>query len=539
MVTGSESMTSDASAAALSPVSPAPVCSRPRWWLAAPLGVIAFLAVALTARDPGLTWDEAIYCGRAAHYLNWFQDLSAASFGPEAVAWTWSAHDHPPLGCLWIAGAFVLFGPFCDMLTAARLGAAVLFGLTLAVIFLWAAARRGDRAGLLASALFLLMPRVFAHAHFANLEMLTLLLWLLTVAAFERGIENRVWSVLCGIFFGLALLAKVNGVFLPLVLVPWGLLFHGRRALRNIGCMALLGPALFFLGWPVLWHFPVTGLEAYLLDKTRRMVIPVQYLGRLYRDRFAPWHYPCVMLLATTPLPILVGAAAGTAAAVRRLCARWRAAAGDALLLGAGAFPLLLLAQPGVPKYDGIRLLLPALPFLAMFAADGLLDTWDRCRAAAGPGQPPRRWPAAAAALLGLWLLLPVCLFHPHQMAYYGELTGGPAGARRLGLETTYWGDTLDRRALAFLNQHVPADGAVALVAAGEFVWESYVLLGEVRRDIRLVPFQAGGWDYLVVIPRQGLWDEQVHAWVATREPVWSHRLPAPGWVPVCLIYRR
>jgi 4-amino-4-deoxy-L-arabinose transferase-like glycosyltransferase len=544
MVMHGPAMNPSASASEQAPAYPSPAAELRTGTrrLAVLLGALAFFAVALTARGPGLTWDEAIYFGRAAHYLDWFRELSPESFGAEAIAWTWSARDHPPLGCLWIAGAFALFGPYGGMITAARLGAAVLFGLTVATVFLWSAARRGERNGLLAAGLFLLMPRVFAHAHFANLEMLTLLLWLLTVAAFERGIDSRPWSVLCGVFFGLALLTKINGAFLPVVLVPWGLLFHGRKALRNLLCMALIGPALFFLGWPLLWHFPVSGVKTYLFDKTRRMLIPVCYLGTTYRERFAPWHYPLVMLLATTPLPILAGAAAGIVAALRRLRSRWRGAAGDALLLWAFAFPVLLLALPGVPKYDGIRLMLPAMPFLAILAAEGLLRAWRVGRGPPAPGGTPghrRALAAAAAALLGLWLLLPLFLLHPYQLAYYGELAGGPAGARRLGLETTYWGDTFDRKALRFLNENVPPDGAVALVGVGEFVWESYVLLGEARGDIRRVDFAAGAWDCLVVIPRQGLWDEQVRAWVASREPVWSTRLPGPGRVPVCLIYRR
>ncbi len=503
--------------------------------IAAAVFAVAAALIAFTARDPGLTWDEAIYFGRAAQYLRWFQDLSADSFSAVAIARTWAAPDHPPLGSLWIAASFTVFGSFCDMITAARLGAAMLFGLAVAALFLWVAARRDERTGLLAAGLFLLMPRVFADAHFANLEMMTLLLWLLTVAAFERGIESRRWSLLCGLFFGLALLTKINGAFLPLFLAPWGLLFHGRKSLRNLLCMALIGPAVFVLGWPLLWHFPVTGVKAYLLNKTQRMLIPVHYLGTTWRDTPAPWHYPFVMLAATTPLPILAGVAVAAVRALRRARARWRDAAPEALTLAAFALPVLLLAMPGVPKYDGIRLMLPALPFLAAAAAGGLLCLWDRLRAS--PGR--KALSAACAGALALWLLLPVLLFHPYQLAYYGELAGGPAGARRLGFETTYWGDTFDGKALQFLNHHVPENGTVAFVAFGEFVWRSYLITGDARADISQADFDRDRWDYLVVIPRQGMWDDRVRELVATREPVWVNTLPAAGGLPLCLIYRR
>jgi hypothetical protein len=299
--------------------------------------------------------------------------------------------------------------------------------------------------------------------------------------------------------------------------------------------MALIGPAVFALGWPLLWHFPVAGVKAYLLNKTQRMLIPVHYLGATWRDTPAPWHYPFVMLAAATPLPILAGAAVAAANALRRARERWRAAAPEALTLAAFAFPVLLLAMPGVPKYDGIRLMLPALPFLAAAAAGGLLCLWDRLRAS--PGR--RALAAACAGALTLWLLLPALLFHPYQLAYYGELVGGPAGARRLGFETTYWGDTFDGKALHFLNRHVPENGAVAFVAFGEFVWRSYLITGDARADIAQADFERDRWDYLVVIPRQGMWDDRVRELVAAREPVWVNTLPAAGGLPLCLIYRR
>ena len=338
-------------------------------------------SIALTARDPGLTWDEAIYFGCALRFMDWFQHLSAPSFTWPAILDYWWNADHPPLGSLWIALNMRLFTGPVDLISAARLGAGILFGGAAAALYLWVARKRGERGGALAAAAFVLMPRLFAHGHFANLEMATLLLWLLTVIAFERGIERRGWSVACGILFGLALLTKINAVFLPIVLLPWGFLFHGRKALRNAICMAVVGPLIFLAGWPVMWYHPADALQAYLANKANRMIIPVYYLGTAYRDRIAPWHYPFVLLLATTPLPVLAAAAGGLWKCVRKFRLRWRESADEALLIWAFLFPVCLLALPGVPKYDGIRLMLPAYPFLAALAAVGAVGAWDWARA--------------------------------------------------------------------------------------------------------------------------------------------------------------
>lgn len=528
-----------------------------RWRIAALIFLAAAASIAITARDPGLTWDESIYYGRAWGYLQWISHAGdPQAFRPEAMVQVWfSPADHPPLGCLWTALSLWLFGGTLDIITAARLGAAVLFGLVAAVLYLWVAGRRGGGAGALAVLAFVLMPRLFAHGHFANLEMITVLFWLATVVAFERAMTCRTWSVLCGLCFGLALLTKINALFLPLVLAPWGLLFHGRKAVPALLAMAVLGPLLFFAGWPILWLYPVDGVYYYLANKgvllpwhhatdglanymrrpPVRTTVPAYYLGEAYRERFAPWHYPFVVLLATTPLLVLLAAGSAVRAFLKGLRERWRGRAHEALVLWSFAVPVLLLALPNVPKYDGIRLMLPAYPFLAALAGVGAWQAWEWMR---GRLSRPARAALAAGALL--WLLLPVALFHPYQLAYYGELAGGPWGAKRLGFETTYWGDSFDGKAVEYLNAHVPENGRVALVAVGDFVWRIYQQVnGEVRRDIREGDFSRDEWDYLVVVPRQGWFNDPEREFVATHTPVWTSGLRPFGKPEVLLIYRK
>jgi 4-amino-4-deoxy-L-arabinose transferase-like glycosyltransferase len=505
--------------------------------LAAAIFLAAAAAIWLTARDPGLTWDEAIYLGRARSLASWFAQLSSESFKWPVIAAHWWYADHPPLGSLWIALNLWLFSGVRDVITAARIGAGILFGAAAAALFLWLASKRGARDGFIAAAAFVLMPRLFAHGHFANLEMATLLLWLLTVIAFERGIERPGWSVACGVFFGLALLTKFNAVFLPALLLPWGFLFHGRKALRNAVAVALCGPLIFFDGWPVMWYHPIGALSGYLAEKFHRAIPAVYYLGTAYGqipvkrpDAAAPWHYPFVMLLATTPLPLIAAAGAGLWRHVRALRAKWKESSHEALVIWAFLFPVCLLALAGAPRYDGIRLMLPAYPFLAALAAAGAVAAWDLLGRA-------RRFAGAAAAIFAAWLLLPVVALHPYQLCYYGELVGGPWGAARLGFETTYWDDTFDAKALNYLNTHVPPNGSAAFVAVGDFIWEYDQLFGDARANIREAAFD-GPWDYLLVVPRQGWWTDAERAFIRSHEPVWTNKLPFGG-PPVCMIYRR
>ena len=505
------------------------------------IAVLIFLAVttavAVTARDSGLTWDEGIYFGSGVRYLEWFQNLSGDSFGEQAIGQTWFQPDHPPLAKVWIAFSFALFQDAFGPIAGVRVGAGILFGLAAAAIFLYLSGRGRAREGIIAALIFVLMPRVFAHGHFANIEMLTLLLWMLTIVAFEKGIERKGWSVACGVLFGLALLTKINGAFLPIVLVPWGILFHGRKAIRNIIFMAVLGPVIFFGLWPVMWHHPILATKGYLANKLTRTVVETYYLGTTYAGTHPPFHYPLVMLLATTPLPILVATAWGVWRAVQRLRAKGRAAAHEALLLWCFAFPILLLSVPGVPKYDGIRLMLPAYPFLAVLAASGVVAVWESMRSHFQ--QKPRRAAVGFAIIACAWLLAPVLMFHPFQLCYYGELVGGPWGAHKLGFETTYWHETFEREALEYLNRNVPLHGSVALVGVEYRVWRIYqdLPVPEVRPDLRHTDFSSSEWDYLVVVMRQGKLDENMRKFMAEHEPVWTRALPPFGTPPLCRIY--
>jgi len=508
-----------------------------------------FSLIAWTASDAGLTWDEAIYYRFAIEYMRWFD---SPAFDASSLARTWGAGQvHPPLGKLWIAGSFALFGGFADVITAARLGAGLLFAATAAALYLWLARLKNERVGLMAALALVLMPRMFAHGHFANLGMPSLFLWVITVIAFERGIHKRGWSVVCGAAFGLALLTKVDAFFLPVVLGPWGLLFHGKKAVRNLVAMAVAGPIFFIAGWPVFWHHPVEGVRGFLaywsgLGETKRGIVPTYYLGRVYRESVAPWHYAIVMLLATTPLPILAAAAAGAAGVFRGIRARRHERGLEALILWNAVFFVGIFSAPGLGKYDGVRLMMPSLGFLAALAALGGDAAWLRIRARA---RNAKNAACALGAVLLAWLILPVMVLHPFQLCYYGELVGGPWGAERFGFETTYWNDTLTQEALDFINARAPARARVAKLGVGDKVWQMYKALsvrdeetGRVtqglRQDLLDGEFESGRWDLLVVCPRQSMLTDEQRRFITSHDPIWANYLPPFGKLGVCLIYQ-
>lgn len=65
-----------------------------------------------------------------------------------------------------------------------------------------------------------------------------------------------------------------------------------------------------------------------------------------------------------------------------------------------------------------------------------------------------------AAGLIGG--AINVARYYPQTLSHYNLLVGGVRGAAALGMEPTYWWDSLDRQALTWLNEHTAPGERVA-----------------------------------------------------------------------------
>ncbi len=432
-----------------------------RYWrpVSALVFVVALGSVALTIDDPGLAWDEPFSIGSGASYAAW---LSEPSFRAESIDRHWAPnHEHPPLAKL-LMGLSQAATPNGSPIIASRLVTALLFALLVELVFQFAGTAFGGLAGLVAAGSLMCMPRVFGHAHFASLDVPMSLTWLLAIVAFARAVQKDTVgsSILSGFCFGLALLTKINGIFLPLVLAGWGVGFHGKRALRPLVWTLLLGPVVFVIGWPWLWHHTLPRLVEYLAPQWR-VAIPVMYFGQWSKP--AAWHYPLVMTVVTIPVGVLFLVVLGSVRAVRE----FRRQPLLALVAINAAYIIGVFMIPGVPRYDGVRLFLPAFPFLAILAGVAGKRCWEwlaeRSR--------KRPWrPLFATAAFFLTQAGAVWLIHPCELSYYNALVGGLWGADKLGMETTYWHDVVNRDLFRWLNRRCPARATVAFYPVGETV---------------------------------------------------------------------
>ena len=503
-----------------------------RFWLGFAVASVSFAAIVCTIDDPGVTWDEPYSIAASELYVEWYLTPSAW-FDAKARSEHWQPnHEHPPLAKTLMGlvrrGYAVLTGTERAVPTS-RLSTALFFTALQVGVFLFAAWGFGEAAGLASCCCLLLMPRVFGDAHLASLDVPLACLWLWTALAFARGIESKGWSAAAGVLWGLALLTKFDAVLIPVPLLIWGLACHRDKLARNLIWMAVLGPVVLLAGWPWLWDNTWARLSGYVADKLGRSggqawIVPSYYFGRAYVDRYPPWHYPLVITAITVPVGILACAIMGVVRSVR-------ASSKHRLVLISAAFILGLFCLPFVPKYDGVRLFMSAFPFVAVLSGTGL--AWAASKLTARVAVP-------VAVVFFASQSVGIVRMHPCELSYYNLLAGGLPGAQRLGMEPTYWGDSVTWAAFDQLNALVlpGRQVAVAFFPRSEFIDGIYVNDGYLDPDrFRVVPFE-GRWDYAILFARRSmidpkpaarkLWDEATPAWQLQRMGV-----------DLCRIYRR
>ena len=594
--------------------------------LAMVIFALTLVLLMATDSQYGITYDEPIYQSKSLVALEWlklFVTSPSLAASPAGIARYWQAKDqHPGFPKLVNALSAVTLGKLLPADAALRTGTNLLCAVCFAVLYLFVAGIWGRAAGLYAVGALLLMPRVFAHCHLAALDAPVMAMTFLTLVASWRaclpglaspsgepsgdvqvtcrsalqsatkgptghqdlaGIPNGrqralesaptegsrsvgnnsaswPWLLLAGALWGLALSTKLNAFFVPLAVFPWALVFARRQALKLAVGFAVLGPLLFLATWPWLWHETWPRFLEYFQFHFRHWEISVMYFGRIHD--VAPWHYPLVMTVITTPPVTLLLAVVGFGSRRRRAgCLRWRRArtavsglppltqpesrawqlrrAALALVAWALLVNLIPSCLPSTPKYNGVRLFLPIFPLIAVLAAAGfkVVLEWVIQRAAS-----KRQAQVAPSKVAAVWLFLALVTplaatarFAPFHLSYYSAFIGGLGGAVRAGMEPTYWGDTYRSAALWLAEKAEP--GATVWIEPVGF--ESTVRLfelGPLRPDLRFSSGPEGfdTADYAVTQNKPTEFSDFTRRLVATQEPVFTDGV---GEVPLVYVF--
>lgn len=278
------------------------------------------------------------------------------------------------------------------------------------------------------------LPRIFGHGHLLTLDVPIMAMYLVAALALRRAalLDRAGPALAAGMLAGCALATKLNAVALAPHLLLW-LALARPRGWRKMLAGSLLAPPLLFALWPWLWYDFPAKIARYVHFHSQHFYVGVSYFGTVHAGASTPpASYAPVMVALTTPLPWTLAVLAGLVWSARRRLGE----VGDFLALGL-IVNVGLLMLPGAARYGGVRLILPAFPFL--IALGTLMAARVSDRLVRGGGD--RRLVSAlvAAALLAPGVI--GCVrYYPYCLSYYAEPLG-LRGAVRLGMDATYYGD--------------------------------------------------------------------------------------------------
>ncbi len=304
------------------------------------------------------------------------------------------------------------------------------------------------------------------------------------------------------------------------------------RALLPLAAMAVLGPILFYLHWPYLWHAPVDRTAWYLAFHAKHEHYAWFYLGELLRAPPFPLAYVVVKTALTVPTSLFVPMVTGLLALVGRallsLSARTRAwvrrPTFTEALVGVNAVAsILIISHPQVPHFGGVKHWLPSMPFLGILAgaavARGCAALVERLRARR-PGLPYAAVAAPVFAVLMLPALIGLVRVLPYGTSFYSELAGGLPGAASLGMQRQFWSNNVTG-VLPWINANAKPGARLWLHEVNGLSFRDYQRNGMLREDLRPAgsPFDA---DIAAYQYHQEFREQEFNVWQAfgTRTPV-------------------
>ena len=337
-----------------------------------------------------------------------------------------------------------------EMLFLARFPIVLLGTLLGAFVFRWARELYGPAAGLLAAALYAFAPNLLAHTRLVTTDLAVTACACIALFTFWRYLRraNVRRLLVAGLAVGLALAAKLSALLLLPVLAILILLSTWHRAERGSHWTRCLLVALchlsivILIAGAVVWAFyrfewrpwPGTNVPlpatSYLLN-VRTLVGHAERGHRAFLmgqvSTHGWWYYfPVAFLLKTPLLVMLLLGAAALDTLWRR---RWRCEA-PLLLFPVAIFGFALSSSLNI----GYRYILLIDPFLTIYAAKVSGLAWTRSNWIRRGVLPVL---VALYAGVSLWL-------HPHYLAYFNLLAGGPDGGYRYLVDSNLdWGQDL------------------------------------------------------------------------------------------------
>lgn len=291
---------------------------------------------------------------------------------------------------------------------------------------------------------------------------------------------------------------------------------------------------------PYLYHKTVPRLLEFMHQSVTRMDnpatrIPTYFFHEQLLGNQLPLYYPFFITAVSIPLSILLIVIVSIIFSLRKM------AKIDIqhLFIFNILFILIMPILPGSTIHDGVRLLLPAFPFLAAIGGTGFFHLKEYIKNllnSKGYSCRIKNLKTKVTPALGVLILIPAAIemidIHPNELMYYNSLVGGVKGAYNLGLETTYLGEAFNKDFIEFLNRELPQNASVN-ASFSYRIFLHYQRHGILRKDIAVTP--ELDCDYYILLWRRG-YMHVFDKWL------FENRAPTFSWqfkgVPLINIYK-
>ena len=483
--------------------------------------VISFI-VLVTLNDYGITWDEPINMANGTKYVQWLLHPNL-NIVYEIFSVNQKIDIHPPFARVITGFTQEIFTQrlhMLDSIAGYRVSEVIFVFLLVFFLTYIACEQLGLMIGIGVGIVFSFFPHVFFLSHIVTPDYPITTLWFITVMIFMYEIKLKRVSLYSGIILGFALLTKIHSLVLFFGMIfYWVCVYCSKYFSKSkhedmshlyikLICLVLFSFLVYFICWPWLWIDPLEKLIEYFFVQYMHGFIPVYFFHSVYPNN-PPWYYTPFMFFATMPILFFIFICVGM------LYSIFRGKTWHKWMVFWMIYPILFFSLPFSPRYDGIRLFLPAYPFTALVGGIGVQalltvseHKWiKRC--------------IGFAIFIGCIITFyqSIIVYHPYEQSYYNEIIGGIHGAEKKGLEIDYWGSSFVK-VLPWINLQ---KGKILCVVPWDLFSNFYESSGKIEKDVVFVK-DFDTCNYAVVLMRKGVfqWYPGVSKIVENNSPIYS-----------------
>lgn len=475
---------------------------KPKTFIAIIIFFITFFSSFFTLKNYSINWDEAaVHFARGQAILNYLisgkrdysnlenSKLKRSYFQSDTFTYNFFEKGfevgegsigigHPPLSNVFASLFNAVFYRWLNVIgdmEAYHLYSAFLSSLLIAAVFYFVAARYSLVAGIIAALSLQFYPLFLGESRYNTKDVPEAVFFSFSIFFLYRAITSNSikWMFASSLLTAFAFGTKFNVIFLPLIVIPWIIIyfFPELRKLRlkkflklraklifSFSFFPVVSILIFFLAWPNLWADPVDRFN-FIIDYYKSIGVNSSFDPR-FLTFFRFNTYAIQWIIFTTPIPVLVLGLMGIMVSLWRFLAKKDNV--SILIVLWFVVPIIRVSVPSANIYGGVRQIMEFIPAMAILSGIGahylviFLNKFFIKNLIV----------LQALVLIAFFpIIIQMISMHPNESTYFNSIVGGLKGAKEKNIPG--WGVTLGstyRQGVAWLNSNTEQNAKVAFV---------------------------------------------------------------------------